>query len=206
MNYVDPSGHSVILTACLIAFGVGVATSVVSQGFQYGWENISVGQVLMDGALAAASVGLAATGIPFIASIGIGAAMGLGQYAAASAFHNESITVQGAIIATVLGGIGGAISGEGAKSLKALAKIYDGMTGRAATGFKALITAAQRYGLGSRQLGLVNNLYGKAIQAAVNEGVKKAFVSSSRKIIATTILTPGASTLVDLTFGLLIGG
>ena len=205
VNYADPSGHSVILTACLLAFGVGVVTSVVSQGFQYGWEKISVGQVLMDGALAAASVGLAATGIPFIASVGIGAAMGLGQYAAASAFHNEAITVQGAIIATVLGGLGGAISGEGAKSLKALAKIYDGMTGRAATGFKALITAAQRYGFGSKQLGLVNNLYGKAIHAAVNQGIKNTFVSSSRKIIATTVFTPGASALADWTYGLFAG-
>ena len=159
----------------------------------------------MDGALAAVSVGLAATGIPFIASVGIGAAMGLGQYAAASAFHNESMTVQGAIIATVLGGLGGAISGEGAKSLKALSKIYDGMTGRAATGFKALITAAQRYGLGSKQLGLVNNLYGKAIQTAVNQGIHKAFVTSARNIMITTILTPVGSAGLDLAYGLMIG-
>ena len=205
INYCDPSGHSVILTACLIAFGVGAATSVVSQGFQYGWENISVGQVLMDGTLAAISVGLAATGIPFAASVGAGAVMGLGQYAATAAFHEESMTIKGAITATLLGGLGGAISGEGAKSLKALSKIYDGMTGRAATGFKALITAAQRYGLGSKQVGLVNNLYGKAIRSAVNQGIQKAFVTSARRIVFTTALTPVGSAFADWTYGLMIG-
>ena len=122
--------------------------------------------------------------------------MGFGQYAAACGFHNESMTVEGAITATVLGGIGGAISGAGAKNLKTLANIYDGMTGRAATGFKALITTAQKYGFGSKQLSLVNNLYGKAIQTAVNQGIQKAFIGSSIKIASTTIATPLVSAFV----------
>ena len=215
--YQDPSGHLAITTtivvSCLIAFAVGAGTSAVSQGLQYGWEEISIGQVLVDGALAAASVGLAATGIPLAASIGLGAAMGFGQYAAACGFHNESMTVEGAITATVLGGIGGAISGAGAKNLKTLANIYDGMTGRAATGFKALITTAQKYGFGSKQLSLVNNLYGKAIQTAVNQGIQKAFIGSSIKIVSTTIatplvsafVTPGVKTVSDWIGGLVIG-
>ena len=148
VNRVDCEGNfaiSTILIGCLIAFAVCATVSTVSQGLQYGWNNISVGQVLVDGLFAAASVALATTGISFIASVGIGAAMGLGQYAIDSAFHGEAITWQGAIIATVMGGIGGAISSAGAKNLKSIASIYDNMTGRAAQGFKALITTAQKY-------------------------------------------------------------
>ena len=193
INYSDPSGClaiSTIIIGCLAAFAVGSTVSAVSQGFQYGWDEINVGQVLVDGAFAAVSVALSATGLPFIASVGVGAAMGFGQYAIGSAFHNEAMTLQGVIISTVLGGIGGAISGAGAKNLKTLASIYDDMTGRASQGVKALITAAQRYGFGSKQFALVNNLYGKAIQTAVNQGINKAFVGGTIKIIGTTIGTP----------------
>ncbi|MBE6697036.1 MAG: RHS repeat-associated core domain-containing protein [Ruminococcaceae bacterium] len=193
VNYADPSGYiaiSTIIIGCLAAFAVGSAISAVSQGFQYGWDEISVGQVLIDGAFAAASVALAATGMPFIASVAVGAAMGLGQYAISTKFHNEPMTLQGVIISTVLGGIGGAVSGAGAKNLSTIASIYDDMTGRAAQGVKALITAAQRYGFGSKQFALVNNLYGKAIQSAVNQGIKKAFVGATIKITATTIANP----------------
>lgn len=204
VNYADPSrciAISTIIIGCLAAFAVGSAVSAVSQGLQYGWNEISVGQALIDGAFAAASVALAATGIPFIASVGVGAAMGFGQYAIGAAFHNEAMTLQGAIISTVLGGIGGAVSGAGAKNLSTLASIYDDMTGRAAQGVKALITAAQRYGLGSKQFALVNNLYGKAIQSAVNQGIKKAFVGATIKIIDTTVANPfvsmGTNSVVD---------
>ena len=134
VNRVDSEGNfaiSTILIGCLIAFAVGATVSTVSQELQYGCNNISVGQVLVDGLFAAASVALAATGISFIASVGIGATIGLGQYAIDSEFHGEAITWQGAIIATVMGGIGGAISGAGAKNLKTIASIYDNMTGRA---------------------------------------------------------------------------
>ncbi len=96
-------------------------------------------------------------------------------------------------ISTVLGAIGGAISGAGAKNLRTLASIYDDMTGRAAQGVKALITAAQRYGFGSKQYALVNNLYGKDIQTAVNQGIKKAFVNAAIKIVGTTIVNPFVS-------------
>jgi RHS repeat-associated protein len=193
VNFADPSGClaiSTIIIGCLAAFVVGSTVSAISQGFQYGWDEISVGQVLVDGAIAAGSVALSSTGLPFIASVGIGATMGLGQYAIGSVFHNETMTLQGAIISIALGGLGGAISGAGAKNLKTLASIYDDMTGRTAQGVKALITAAQRYGFGSKQFALVNNLYGKTIQTAVNQGIHKAFVGGAIKIIGTTIATP----------------
>ena len=208
VNYADPSGHlaiSTIVIGCLVTFSVGSAVSAVSQGIQYGWDKISVGQVLIDGAFAAGSVALAATSLPFMASVGVGAAMGAGQYAIGSAFHHEALTIQGTIISAVLGGIGGAVSGAGVKNLKTLSSIFDDMTGRSAQGVKALITAAQRYGFGSKQFVLVNNLYGKAIQAAVNQGIKKAFVDGTIKIIGTTIANPfvsaGSNSIIDFIIG-----
>ena len=193
VNYADPSGHlsiTTILIGCFAAFAIGASVSAVSQGLQYGWDEVSIGQFLVDGGVAAMSVALSATALPFVASVGIGAAMGFGQYAIGSTLHNEAMTVRGTIISTILGGIGGAISGAGAKSLKTLASIYDDMTGRTAQGVKALITTAQRYGFGSKQFALVNNLYGKAIQTAVNQGINKAFVAGSMKIILTSFATP----------------
>ena len=46
---------------------------------------------------------------------------------------------------------------------------------------------------------------GKAIQTAVNQGIQKAFVSSSIKIIGTTVFSPAASKLIDLAYGYVIG-
>lgn len=201
VNYCDPSGHlalATILLGCFAAFAVGSAVSAVSQGLQYGWDNISLEQVMIDGAFSAISVALAATNFHIVASIAIGAGMGLGQYVIASNFHDESLTLQGVVVATTLGAIGGVISGHGAKGLRTLASIYDDMTGRAAQGVKALITAAQRYGFGSKQYALVNNLYGKVIESTVNQGIHKAFVSSTIKIIGTTIATPFANAGINL--------
>ena len=46
---------------------------------------------------------------------------------------------------------------------------------------------------GLKQYALVNNLYGKAIQTAVNQGINKAFVSAAIKIVGTTIVNPFVS-------------
>ena len=193
IKYIDSNGKSAIaalLIGCIIAFAVGSITSVVSQGFQYGWDSISVAQVFLDGLFAAISVGLAATGICFWASVGIGAAMGFIQYVYSSRLHNESLTVQGAAISILLGGVGGAISGAGARHSSNIAK---NLSGRAESGMKALITTAERFGASSKQMKLVNNLY----RAAINEGVKaaitKEFKSAAIRICATVAFSPAVS-------------
>ena len=96
-----------------------------------------------------------------------------------------------------MGGIGGAFSGAGAKNIKSIAPIYDDMTGRAAQGVKALITTAQKYGFGSKQMALVNNLYGKAIKEVVDQGVQKLFSKSVDKIIISTISIAVATPLIN---------
>ena len=58
---------------------------------------------------------------------------------------------------------------------------------------------------GNNPVSLVNNLYGKANQTAVNQGIQKAFISSSIKIVSTTIATPGVKTVSDRISRLVIG-
>ena len=198
VKYSDKIGKfaiSTILIGCLIAFVIGSAVSAVSQGLQYGWGNISIGQVLVDGLFAAVSVALAATGISLVASVVLGAAMGFGQYAADSAFHNEAITLQGSLIAIVLGGVGGAISGAGARNASTVA---GQLSGRANTGVKALITTAQRYGVDSKQMTLVNNLYRGAIKEGVSSVISSEFRKAANKIYVTTVAVSAVSMGINL--------
>ena len=197
VKYSDKIGKfaiSTILIGCLIAFAIGSAVSAVSQGLQYGWGNISIGQVLVDGLFAAVSVALAATGISLVASVVLGAAMGFGQYAADSAFHNEAITLQGSLIAIALGAAAGAFSGAGARNASSVA---GQLSGRANTGMKALITTAQRYGVDSKQMTLVNNLYRGAIKEGVSSVISSEFTRATKKIYGTVILSPAVSTMVN---------
>ena len=162
ISYVDPTGHFAIslLVGAVVAFGIGVGMSVVGQGLQYGWDNISIWQALIDGALAAGSVLLAASGIPLWGSMLAGGASGFGQYAVSCILHGEDMTWSGALIATGWGVFSGYLSKAGARNMKVIAENLDG---RADQGVRALITTAQRYGVNSKQMVSVNRLYRKAI-------------------------------------------
>ena len=184
---VDPEGTFVIslITGLIVSFVIGFGVSTVSQGFQYGWKNINWGQSIVDGLFTVVSTALAATGIGSLASIAIGAVLGFGQYAIDSAFHGESLTWRGALIAIGFGIISGAISGAGASSADVLAK---NMSGRAESGVKALITTINRYGKNSTAYRNVMNLYGKAISASVQNTINNAFTKSVIKIWGSTIV------------------
>ena len=86
-----------------------------------------------------------------------------------------------------LGAVAGGLSGAGASNGKVLA---DGMTGRAASGMKAVITTVNRYGINSSAYRNVMRLYGKAISASVQNIVNKAFTKSVLKIWGSTIVIP----------------
>ena len=186
---VDPEGTFVIslITGLIVSFVIGFGVSTVSQGFQYGWKNINWGQSIVDGLFTVVSTALAATGIGSLASIAIGAVLGFGQYAIDSAFHGESLTWRGALIAIGFGIISGAISGAGASSADVLAK---NMSGRAESGVKALITTINRYGKNSTAYRNVMNLYGKAISESVQSVINREFTKSVLKIWRTTIAAP----------------
>lgn len=188
---VDPSGRFVIslLIGLGVAFAVGFTASVVSQGMQYGWNNINFVQAGIDGLFALAGAALAATGIEIWGSMALGAVMGFGQYAIGAAFHGEKLTWMGALTSITLGAISGAISGAGATNTKVLAK---NMTGRASQGIKAMATTAQRYGMKSVQMQNIMNLYGKAIHTCVQNTVNKEFTKSIIKIWSAALLIPFA--------------
>ena len=190
MMNVDPNGTLVIsfIVGLVVSFAIGFASSSISQGIQYGWENINWVQSVVDGLFAVASTALAATGVGLGASIGLGAVLGFGQYAIDSAFHGESLTWSGAISAILVGAVAGAFSGAGASNGKVLAK---GMTGRAETGMKALITTVNRYGANSAAFKNVMNLYRKAIATSVQNTINREFTKSVIKIGGSVIVSPG---------------
>ena len=198
--YTDETGELVISLAVGlgISFVVGMTTSIVSQGLQYGWDSINYLQAGVDGFFAVGSTALAYTGIGIVASMGLGAAMGAAQYAIDSAVFRNDFTWQGALIATGLGGIAGALSGAGAKNLK---NIANKLSGRASQGVNALITATHRYGINSAQVGLVRNLYQGSINTATKAIVGKTFTQAVFIINAATILNPGANKLFGYMFG-----
>lgn len=197
VNLCDPSGHFPLLALGIIllagSFAVGFGTSAVSQGIKYGWDKINYLQCVVDGSFAALSTGLSFTGIGMAASIGIGMVMGFGQYAADSAFHNESLSLTGSLTAIALGGIGGFISGAGARNIRNLAKSMK-LTVSGKTAVSAITSAAN-----SRAAGLIStkgmqatlNLYGKiafnAVQSAVAPTMQKIMIESGLKIMGWTI-------------------
>lgn len=63
-------------------------------------------------------------------------------------------------------------------------------------GVKALITAAKIYGVNSKQVAFVRNLYQGAINKATSDIVNRSFTSAVLKIAGTTIVMPGASALL----------
>ena len=172
--YVDPTGNFAIsfFVGLAVSFVVGFAVSTVSQGLQYGWDNINYWQVAIDGLFAAASTALSASGIGAILGRVINAAMSVGQYAIGTVMHGEKLTLSGIVTATALGLITG---GAGASNGKVLAR---DMSGRAATGMKAVITTVVRYGKNSIQYKKIMNLYGKTIADTVQGIVNKNFTRS----------------------------
>ena len=70
--FVDPTGEILISTLIIggiVGVAIGVTTSIVSQGFTKGWENINAQQVVFDGVLGAVSGVIGASGIGVVGSM-----------------------------------------------------------------------------------------------------------------------------------------
>ena len=192
----DPSGHLGIslLVGLGIAFVVGSVSSAVSQGVQYGWENINYLQAGIDGLFAVASTALAYTGIGLPGSILAGAGLGFAQYAVDSAVFHDDFTWSGAIIATGLGALGGLVSGRGAQHAKAIASNLD-ETGR--TGVKAILTAYNKYGYGTGYQKVLH-LWGGRVADSLARSISQNFTKSAVKIYISTVVCYGASFALNL--------
>gem|GEM_PF-2195207 len=196
--FVDPSGKVPIplVFALVTAFFIGSVASAISQGQQYGWDNINLFQIMIDGAIASLAVAIAATGIGVWGSAGIGSLLGMGQYWLSSSIHNVDITLQGLIVSGLVGFASGALSGAGARNItlinKQLAK--DGV---AKTGIKALTTAANRMMNGEiskRGFMATFNLYGKSVMKSIQDAtpgiIANKFTGNALKVFILTAISP----------------
>ena len=113
--YTDPTGEIGIFLSCLIAFGIGAAagfgSSAISQGLTYGWENISWGQAIFDGAMGGITGILSVFGLGAGVQAGIGAISGLASYVVDFGVHGQEPTFLGALLATGIGAIANASVG-----------------------------------------------------------------------------------------------
>lgn len=113
--YTDPTGELSILLSCLIAFGIGAAvgfgSSAISQGLTYGWDNISWGQAIFDGAMGGVTGVLSVFGLGAGVQAGIGAITGLASYVVDCGVHGQDPTLLGALLATGVGAIANASAG-----------------------------------------------------------------------------------------------
>ena len=193
VNLYDPSGQFAIslLVGIGVSFAIGFISSTISQGLQYGWNNINYSQSAVDGLFAAVSTALAYTGIGWGISILLGGVMGAGQYVLDSRVFHDDFSWSGLIIATGIGLIGGFISGRGAQNAKALSK--NNFDQKARTGIKALLTAAEKYGVDSANYAKVFNLWGNIVSKSINDAVAKNFTKSAIAIFISTFMSYAAS-------------
>ena len=138
---VDPEGHAwwewalavavvaatvVAVAVCAVALGplaagVAIASGVVSAGASAAGQyeetgKINIGQLVYDGAFGVINGALATSGISFGASIIFGSGLGgVSSIGSDLLFNDGNIDVEAAIDSTLLGGLGGMISGAGAK-------------------------------------------------------------------------------------------
>ena len=164
---------------------------------------------MIDGAIASLAVAIAATGIGFWGSVGIGSLLGMGQYWLSSSIHNVDITLKGLIVSGLVGFVLGAFSGAGAKNTtlinKQLAK--DGV---AKTGIKALTTAANKMMNGEiskRGFMATFNLYGKSVMKSIQDAtpgiIANRLTNNALKVIVITAISPfiiniGNSIVIDV--------
>ena len=194
--YSDPSGHSITISLLVglgVSFAVGTGLSIVSQGFQYGWEKINYLQAGIDGLFALVSTALAYTGISMGTSIALGASMSFGQYAIGTALHGEELTWSGSLIAMGLGALGGKISGRGAFHYNSIGSNLDDVGQK---GVKAILTAYDRYGYG---LGFEKTLrlWDKRVSTSIAKSVSQSFSESAVKIWEWTAASAGISCVVS---------
>ena len=185
--YSDGEGNIAIslIVGLAVSFGVGFAASTISQGFQYGWDNINFLQAGLDGLFVLGSTALAYTGIGLIGSMVAGGIMGASQYSLDSGVFHNDFSWSGLVVSTGLGVLCGAISGRGAQNSISIAK--NNLNQEAQNGIKALLTSASKYGINSSGYRNTLNLWGKTVSIALNGAISRNFTISTFKIWFSTV-------------------
>ena len=123
VNYSDPSGNvvlSAILWGAAIGFAISFSSSLVVQSWETDekltWKNVD--RAIFDGIFGAVNGALAATGIHWAISSAAGFLLGgLSSYLEDKYFLNTKFNVKKAFGYAIIGGISGAISGNGADNI-----------------------------------------------------------------------------------------
>jgi len=123
---LDPSGHFILellfILGIGLTIGIGVGVSVVNQGLRYGWDNINIGQAIVDGLFAGLQVALAITGLTMVQMIGAGILLGAGQYFYDNSVRGEQFNWKDFLNTITLTAIGSAWSGAGVMNTTAILK------------------------------------------------------------------------------------
>lgn len=129
---LDPSGHFIlellIVLGIGLTIGIGAGVSVVNQGLRYGWDNINIGQAIVDGLFAGLQVALAVTGLTMVQMIGAGILLGAGQYFYDNSVRGEQFNWKDFLNTITLTAIGSALSGAGIYNATAAVNEFLGMS------------------------------------------------------------------------------
>ena len=167
----------------IAAFAIGTASSIISQGFQYGWENVKLLQAGVDGLFAVASTALAYTGIGIALSAFAGMGLGIAQYTIDSSVFRDDFTWYGLYASA--GFLGGLASGRGAQHLQSIIENLDD-TGK--IGIKAISSAINKYGYGIGYQRTLNLWEGRVL-TSISSSISQNFTKSALIIYSTTIST-----------------
>ncbi len=123
-RFRDPDGNfiiSAIIAGVSLGFAIGFGSSVATQVADAGgdWSKVDFAEATFDGVFGAINGGLAASGVSIGMSIFLGATMGgVSSVGKDLLFEGGNIDWKKAGIATLMGGISGAIAGAGADNVK----------------------------------------------------------------------------------------
>ena len=210
INNVDPTGHlfiSALLIGTLVGGIIGAGASAITQGLTNGWNNINGWQVLLDGAIGAASGFLSATGIGKV-----GAAFFSGCFGFAGSVGGDLISSNGDLSsvnwvkATIMGFLNmalGAWAGEGSQNSNALGKEL--LKNREVSKkFGILYNATNNYLTGNiskRGFSGVFNLYGNQFVSAVSKALPRTVARLTavnlRNLGITSIISSSISTILS---------
>ena len=198
----DPDGHSVLAVGLvLLGFGIGAAlgagASLITQGLTKGWDKINGWQVLFDAGIGGISgafsfSGIGAWGMAFVSGV-LGIAGSVGGDLIANKGDWFSVNW---IKAFVMGGVNfaiGRIVGAGVQNKKEIGNILQ----KVSSNYRAVLTAATRYGTGS---GFRNtwNLYGERLLADIAMAMPCIIAGRSFLATSTMVSTSFATTMFNL--------
>jgi hypothetical protein len=102
-----------MLLGFLVGAAIGVTTSAISQGIEYGWENVSIFQVITEGILGGISGALSMSPFGVGTIILVNMALSAVSHIVDAAIHDKTPSVGGLLLSIALGGLFAVAGGDG---------------------------------------------------------------------------------------------